>query len=40
MTKKNNGRNVNSTQPKPASGSHRVKNGKHSRQKHHAHHDM
>ncbi|AUB63309.1 small acid-soluble spore protein P [Bacillus thuringiensis] len=27
-------------QPEPLSGSHKVKNRNHSRQKHHAHHDM
>ncbi|MCU5320657.1 small acid-soluble spore protein P, partial [Bacillus cereus] len=26
--------------PEPLSGSHKVKNRNHSRQKHHAHHDM
>ncbi|MBM7691393.1 small acid-soluble spore protein P (minor) [Peribacillus deserti] len=44
MTKKNARRNapdnINSTQPEPMSGSHKVKNRNHSRQKHHAHHDM
>ncbi|PLR78572.1 acid-soluble spore protein P [Bacillus sp. V3-13] len=28
------------TQPAPLSGSHKVKNQNHSRQKHHAHHDL
>ncbi|MDG4656024.1 small acid-soluble spore protein P [Ectobacillus antri] len=27
-------------QPEPMSGSHKVKNQKHTRQKHHAHHDQ
>ncbi|WP_082347209.1 small acid-soluble spore protein P [Bacillus sp. FJAT-18017] len=30
----------NSSQPKPLSGSHKVKNRQHSRAKHNTHHDM
>ncbi|MFD0770071.1 small acid-soluble spore protein P [Bacillus sp. CGMCC 1.60114] len=31
---------VSGGQPEPLSGSHKVKNKKHTRQKNHAHHDM
>ncbi|WP_409293079.1 small acid-soluble spore protein P [Peribacillus sp. SCS-26] len=31
---------IHSTQPEPASGSHKVKNHNHTRAKHHAKHDM
>ncbi|MGM9986303.1 MAG: small acid-soluble spore protein P [Bacillaceae bacterium] len=43
-TSKNNRRNSpvdhESGQPKPLSGSHKVKNRKHTRQKNHSHHDL
>lgn len=44
MAKKPNRQNAknvqNESQPEPMSGSHKVKNRQHSRQKHNSHHDM
>jgi len=44
MAKKDNRKNAqnvqNTSQPEPMSGSHKVKNRQHSRQKHNSHHDM
>ena len=38
--RKNSPKGHNHGQPEPQSGSHKVKNANHSRQKHHSHHDM
>ncbi|WP_075050796.1 small acid-soluble spore protein P [Bacillus testis] len=38
--KNNNKKQHQSGQQEPMSGSHKVKNRNHSRQKHHSHHDM
>ena len=38
--KKKENREGHSGQPEPLSGSHKVKNRNHTRQKHHSHHDM
>lgn len=37
---KESDKNAHQGQPAPLSGSHKVKNRNHSRQKNHAHHDM
>ncbi|MBO9129047.1 small acid-soluble spore protein P [Bacillus sp. 165] len=38
--RQNSAKGQPSGQPEPLSGSHKVKNRKHSRQKNHSHHDM
>ncbi|WP_081415033.1 small acid-soluble spore protein P [Ectobacillus panaciterrae] len=38
--RRNSPKDENGGQPEPLSGSHKVKNRKHTRQKHNAHHDQ